>query len=353
MLDFIIVGRGLAAAVLMHTLHRNRLSFKVIGNENLSHCSRVSAGSWNPIVFKRLTKSWMAETLIPCLISFYGECEKTLCKKLMTHRLIIKPFTDENEKVLWTKQCIKPSFRDFLDPVMHDCVPSDFQQCDIPNGYGIVHNGGNLDVCEFLNATNSFFDEHIIEATFDHASLKVSPESIGYTHIVARYIIFCEGYLVKDNPLFNWVPFKFSKGEILTIHSKELKLKSKYILNREGYLLNIAPDIYKIGSTFTWDDLTPYATRQGLADLKAKLAMLTWSEYFVLRHDAGIRPTTADGRPILGTHPKYANVFIFNGLGTKGAMLAPYFANHFVVHLLKKTGIFPEVDVRRFHHLLR
>ncbi|MGZ4042733.1 MAG: FAD-dependent oxidoreductase, partial [Bacteroidia bacterium] len=74
MTDFIIVGRGLAATVLAHTFKTNNLAFKVIGSPNLSHSSLVAAGIWNPIVFKRLTSSWLAHQTVPFLINFYSEC---------------------------------------------------------------------------------------------------------------------------------------------------------------------------------------------------------------------------------------------------------------------------------------
>jgi glycine oxidase len=77
MTDFIIVGQGLAASVLMHSFHQAKISFKVVGNDELSSCSKVAAGIWNPIVFKRLPKSWLAGEVVPCLNYFYSSCEST------------------------------------------------------------------------------------------------------------------------------------------------------------------------------------------------------------------------------------------------------------------------------------
>src|SRR5689334_3582534 len=101
MTDFIIVGRGLAATTLMHAFHKNEISFQVIADPKLSQCSKVAAGIWNPIVFKRMTRSWLAEKLIPSLNEFYFDCEKKLGVKLVTQRSIIKPFNEEHEKALW------------------------------------------------------------------------------------------------------------------------------------------------------------------------------------------------------------------------------------------------------------
>ena len=119
MIDFIIVGRGLAASVIAHTLHEEKISFKVIGDQNLSNCSKVAAGIWNPIVFKRLTKSWLADDIVPFLNKFYTSCEQRVNKKLITQRQLLKPFTEEQEKKLWLKKA-SLELTEFLDDTIYD-----------------------------------------------------------------------------------------------------------------------------------------------------------------------------------------------------------------------------------------
>ena len=46
MTDFIVVGRGLAASVIAHALHKKQLTFKIIGLPHLSRSSLVAAGIW-------------------------------------------------------------------------------------------------------------------------------------------------------------------------------------------------------------------------------------------------------------------------------------------------------------------
>ncbi len=48
---------------------------------------------------------------------------------------------------------------------------------------------------------------------------------------------------------------------------------------------------------------------------------------------------------MLGLHPSYPQVGIFNGLGTKGCLLAPYFAAHMADFLTGKNKLMQEVDV--------
>ncbi|MCW3075505.1 MAG: dependent oxidoreductase [Bacteroidetes bacterium] len=77
------------------------------------------------------------------------------------------------------------------------------------------------------------------------------------------------------------------------------------------------------------------------------------SEYQILKHEAGVRPSSKDRRPIVGPHPLHSNMHVFNGLGTKGVMLAPYFANNFVLFYLQKQPLNPEINIKRFYNLFK
>lgn len=349
MIEFIIVGRGLAASVIAHTLHQKNISFKIIGDENLSNCSKIAAGIWNPIVFKRLTKSWLAKDLISCLNEFYTNCELRLNKKLITQRAIIKPFTEEQEKKLWLKKA-EFELSDFLDEVIYDGNAQDLEHCIIPNQFGCVKQSGNLNMAEFLKTTAAYFKNDLIEGSFDHSQLKIAPEGLTYKNLIAKNIIFCEGYLVKNNPFFKWIPLKPAKGETLVISAPELKLKDE-ILNKNGFLMGLGNGRFKVGATYEWNELTEEKTENGLAELQSKLKQLINCPYTILEHQAGVRPSSVDRRPIIGAHPKQQNLFIFNGLGTKGVMLAPYFAKKFVNFYLQKETLPEEVKVDRFYSL--
>jgi glycine/D-amino acid oxidase-like deaminating enzyme len=68
-----------------------------------------------------------------------------------------------------------------------------------------------------------------------------------------------------------------------------------------------------------------------------------------MHHDYGVRPTIKDRRPVIGFHPAHPQLGYFNGFGTKGVSLAPYFARQ-MADLLTNTirAVHPEVDIRRF-----
>ena len=57
--------------------------------------------------------------------------------------------------------------------------------------------------------------------------------------------------------------------------------------------------------------------------LKDRLDEIINTPYEILHHRAALRPTVKDRRMIIGQSPLDDRLYIFNGLGTKGASLAP------------------------------
>jgi len=74
---------------------------------------------------------------------------------------------------------------------------------------------GNLDVRTFLNATKDYLlaNNSLINEVFDYGALKAD-ETISYKTISAKRIVFADGYLVKNNPFFCYLPFKPAKGQM-------------------------------------------------------------------------------------------------------------------------------------------
>jgi len=339
--DFIIVGQGIAGSVLALELIKRGKSIIVIDKPELSTSSRVAAGIWNPVVFKRLTKSWMIDELTPCLNEFYSSAEKILGVKFLEERKIAKLFTEEQEINLWKKK-VNEDMRDYLSEEILE------MQEPISSKYAIVKQAGNLDTVTFLNAVTLYLkaNDSYIEEAFNHDELNINSSGVSYQSINASEIIFCEGHLVKNNPHFNYIPFKPAKGDVLTISCRELDID--FILNKGMFIMPLGNHLFKCGATYNWQDLTDTPNPAGKEELITKLKKIMTYEFQVIKHEAGVRPSVIDRRPVLGTHPTHPQLKIFNGLGTKAVMLAPFFAKQLCDYLIEGESLIEEVDVRRF-----
>lgn len=344
-IDFIIVGQGIAGSILSILLIKAGYNVCVIDSPNLSSSSKIAAGIWNPIVFKRLTKSWLADELVPELQSFYGFCEKELNTVLIHQRFIIKAFTEEQEKNLWVKKSTEGNL--FLDKQTY--ADLEVEENYTVKSYSKVLQAGNLDVMHFIESVKTYLEnkQSYLEETFDYTKLNVKNNEVIYNSISANHIIFCDGHLITKNPFFNWIPMKPAKGEVLTIYCEALKLKQD-IFNKGFFIMPLGNNLYKVGATYEWEELNDIPTEKGRDELVKKLNSVITSTYKIISHDAGVRPSVIDRRPVVGAHPEYKNVFVFNGLGTKAVMLAPYFAKQLVDSIQNNTPLDLEVSPDRF-----
>ena len=170
-----------------------------------------------------------------------------------------------------------------------------------------------------------------------------------YYNGIEETIIYCEGFNAINNPYFNYLPFSPVKGELLDIKIHEINIQE--IINQGAFVIPLGDDVYRLGATYSWHELDFIPTEQGRNELMGKYQKLMKPEMKIGSHRAGVRPATKDRRPFIGMHPEFENVGIFNGLGSKGVSLAPYFAKQFVDFLVNDKELHPEVNINRFASL--
>ncbi|MGE0568882.1 MAG: NAD(P)/FAD-dependent oxidoreductase, partial [Bacteroidia bacterium] len=344
----LIVGSGLSGICVAHTAIQYDFDITITSNPNLSNCSKIAAGIWNPIVFKRLTKSWNIDDALPKLNSFYASIETLLGISIAKERKIIKPLNTEEQK-LWNKK--QNELNNYISPVKNN-DGINYTDYQINKHYGEVLNSGNINLPILLEASLNYFKREFTfqEENFDYRELTVF-DTLSYKNYSYDYVIFCEGYLVKNNPWFNYIPLKPVKGEVLEIESENLKPLND-IVNHNGFILALENNKFKVGATYNWDDLTENPTEEGKSTLEKIINRLIDKPYSITKHAAGVRPSSIDRRPVIGPHPKHKNLFVFNGMGTKGVMLAPLMAEHLFNYICKAETIPEEVNVARFNDKL-
>ncbi|MFT4600113.1 MAG: glycine oxidase [Arenicella sp.] len=328
--SFTIYGWGLAGATLSWELHKRNVPFKVVykvGNNS----SRVAAGLVNPVVFKRLTKSWKADDLLPFAKDFYEEKERLLNVTLLSHKPICRIFASIEEQNSWASLYGDDRFTKYISKVSE----LGNKQIESPFHVGEVSSIGHLKVSLFLDESKKYLESKGCDFILKEKHKETEDE----------LSIYCEGSDVVSNPYFGYLPMKPTHGDTLTIRAKGLGLDK--IVNKNMYMLPLGDDLYNIGSTYNWEMKTPTPTEEGKNELLERLKAFTNFDFEIVKHEAGLRPTVSDRRPLLGQHPEKKNKYVFNGLGTKGVMIAPYFANHLCEHLLKGEEIDKEVSIER------
>lgn len=344
--DSIVVGQGIAGTVLTRTLQKRGKKVLVIDDHFKGSSSLVAAGLWNPIVFKKLNKTWQADTLLPIAQEFYQEFERDFKINCWHPREIVRVFASIEEQNNWMVRSGEQGFTQYLKD--DDLELMNDQRIKAPHSYGQVMKSGNLDIPKFLNHFRDYLknEQSILEEVFEDDLLKITESGVEYKGNAAKHIFFCQGQQGLQNKWFNYLPLHQTKGEVLTLRIKALN--ANRILNKGFFILPIGDDLYKVGATFNWKEKDCIPTEVGKSELLEKLHSLLDHPYEVVEHIAGLRPTVVDRRPIIGTHPEHPALVIYNGMGPKGVIYAPYTARNLLQHLYENGELDAEATIRRF-----
>jgi glycine/D-amino acid oxidase-like deaminating enzyme len=348
MLDYIIVGSGLAGIAFSEIALQNNKTILVVNNQS-QNSSRIAGGLYNPVILKRFSEVWQAEEQLELLYSFYANLEKKLQIKLDYKLPLLRKFYSVEEQNNWFTASDKPNLYKFLSTNLitkkWDAIPSPFN-------FGEVLYSGYVDTNLLVDSYKQFLinQNAYLEDTFDYSGLVIEKEFISYQNIKAKHIVFAEGFGMLLNPFFNKLPLDGTKGELLLIKAPNLNLD--VIMKSSIFVLPIGNDLYKVGATYNWEDKTNIPTEAAKKELIDNLKELITCDFEVIEHYAGVRPTVKDRRPLVGTHPVHKNLHVLNGLGTRGVMLAPAMAKNLYNHIENQIPLDKNIDILRIKNFV-
>ena len=343
--DFIIVGQGIAGTSFAFELIKNNKTFVVVDKLKTNSASRVALGIYNPLVLKWFTKAWDIDNQLDYFYNFYNDLNTFLGKNLFSDIGIYKFLKTAYDQNNWLTKQITVNRSRYMSSKLFSISNTGLINQKF---YGIVKSAGRVDVKLLLDSFRKYCVKNnlLIDKKLNYHDLKINSKSIQYEHIKADKVIFCQGYSGLSNPYFNNLNLKPTKGEVMTIHSKDLNLKK---IIHAGFLFSsINNDYYSIGATYDWKDINTIPTLSAKKKLIKALDSILKLKYQITNHEAGIRPSTFDRRPLIGSHMEFKNLYILNGLGTRGILLAPYLSKCLINNIYNNTPINQEININRF-----
>jgi len=345
MIDYLIVGCGLAGISFSEIALRNNKSILVI-DDNSQVSSRVAGGLYNPVILKRFSEVWKAEEQLNLMEDFYNKIELELKIKVNFKLPILRKFFSIEEQNNWFAASDKPLLAPFLSTKL---IFNKFSGIDSPYDYGEVLHTGYVDTALLLNKYHEYLIENnrLLREPFDYSKLIISDDYLEYKNYKAKNIIFAEGFGLHANPFFQDLPLDGTKGELFIIKAPELNLD--VIVNTSVFILPMGNGFFKVGATYNWKDKTDLPTEEGKKELVERIKEIINCDFEIVSHFGGVRPTVRDRRPIIGTHNKYPSLHILNGLGTRGVMLGPAMAKDLFYYIENKMALDPVIDIERFY----
>ena len=297
----------------------------------------MAAGIINPITGRRFVRSWRIDELLTEARELYKEMEDRLGVQVWYDLPLVRTLFNRGEQNDWlARGGGDAGYAEYLDD--HPELGNIPELTYPAFAYGGVRQTARIDLASLVAA----YRARLL------AQGRLRTEKLDYAELPPGYdrYIYCEGWRVRDNPYFAHLPRGGTKGEALLIRTEAPVLDCMF--KHRVFLVPTGAYTYWVGASSANDFADDSPTSATAAYLEGRLREVLRVPFTVTDHLAAVRPTVRDRRMIIGGHPTRGELFIFNGLGTKGASLAPLGSKWLFEHLEYGAAILPDVASSRF-----
>lgn len=330
--DHIIVGQGLAGTTLAWALRERGFRVCILDRGDSGTSSQIAAGLITPVTGLRMAASWRYAEFFSFATAFYERIEQKTGSRFIHPGPAVRFFVDDTERAAFEKRAgtllrgLVGEPRDAVNAAWFATEQGGFE----------MPAAARLDAAAYLEASRECLRRedsfHVCNLDVTH-DIEFKPNGVWLPRfdLAAERVLFCQGFEAVEHALFRSLPFNPAKGEILTLRIPELA--ERRVMHRGIWLAPLGGDRFLAGSTFDRERLDRVPTTAGHNEIVGRLRAMLRLPFEVIDHRAGVRPAMRDGRPVIGQHPANPRLGIFNGLGSKGALLAPFFAFQFAATL--------------------
>lgn len=336
---YLVVGGGVAGICLALHLKESGALVQVADRPDQNISSRKAAGLVNPFIIKRHTLSWRGAEAYAYARKFYAKLEKVTSRKILDTPPVYRLFPNLQSRDEWEKvRASRPDLQKFMGiPETACALGKTIHRAVVPRVFRVRTKDFFASAAQVLNGC-------LREEYIDPLLLIPTNNGWRYKSEFFRGVVFCQGPAARDNPFFNGSFLRPCKGQWLRCVNPglwEAYLSGIFLIPEE-------PSFLWAGSTYEFSFAHPEPDELGRMRLFREFERMTGLRPEVVEEQAGIRATTKDRRPVLGSHPSYPGLFVFNGLGSRGFLLAPYLAQKISRHILFGEKLPAEVSFGRF-----
>lgn len=367
--DIAIVGGGLAGSVLAWTLRERRLRVLLLDRGAADSASRVAAGLVTPVTGRRLIPTWRWGDFFPQAEQRYRQIEQQTGLRCWSPRPALRRLTTPDELAAWrglahTSPLLKLADPPWQTPALElpptSWVPpqtDDSAQGAEPSSIDVEFpHAARLDIPALIGAVHqTLAQEHSLVSGVEvyPQEVHLTPDGVSLLGgtVQAAKLVFCEGIgAMHSNPFFAGLQFLPAQGDILRVSLPGWR-ENRVVHWSGRWLAPVGTETHQpqalLGSTYRWDhdDVGPSAA--GREALLSDLERIYAGIPHVIEHRAGVRPATFDQHPFVGIHPTHPQLAILNGLGAKGALMAPGLANSLADQLLQGSPPEPATSLTR------
>jgi glycine oxidase len=295
-----VIGFGLAGACVALRLQERGATVRVV-DDGLAGSTVIAAGLVNPVAGRNFEPSSRVQDAWDEAEVFYRDLDATLWHPLPIKRL----WRDEKDRAKFERK------REIVSPWIASVDEE-----------GVTWNqGGWLETARFLKLARERFPKN--GGVISEAQGKADQR------------IWCTGSAGLIRGEFEEVGHRCAKGEILTVKIPDLN--EERILTKNGWLIPLGEDLYRVGATYDWDGLETGPSEAGRARVEKILRGFTRRDFEVMDHVAGVRPIIHRSEAVVLFQEEKG--WMFNGLGSKGVIYAPSVARDLVEKVISQAEL--------------
>lgn len=320
-----MVGGGLAGTLAAEALWRAGEEVVQRDAERPS-ASRVAAGMFNPVSFRRVVEVWDATEHLEAARQTFQRLEALFGERFWHVVPVVRVFPNAEYAAVWEERLAE---NHPVSKWIERIVPPEGLDC--PAGAGKVTGSGWVDLPLLLDRWKQWAQSGAERLGWEQGTWQFSdglPK--GFDGLVdARGVGAVEDlkqWGIQVNP---------NHGEVLTLRAGSWT--QPFTLNANKWVLPQPDGRARLGATYAWgifDQRVQEASKSVLLAPFEQWHLFAASD--IESHQAGLRPASPDRRPMVGRlsgkFPWYA---VFNGLGTRGVLVGPRAANDLAHQLLQ------------------
>lgn len=339
--NHVILGAGLAGLTLcFELLNKGQRVLLLDVNYPGSGASGTPAGLMNPATAQ---KALMPDDALLCVQAFtniLNHIKDYQNGEIILHDQIFRPATDQKQYDNFRSSTNSPWPSGWVEWI--DTTPKYFPPIPNLNGGLLLKIGKAIDVPLYLLGIFNYCKESDLNFSFN-SSYKLSSGENAYSILIdndiisTENIIDCTGANIPNSTEFRLHKVKGQIREVVDKTSVSLSVA----LSSYGYLAQKADNLI-VGSTYEHHFSDENADTKHDDILLNKIRLMTGKSFSVANINsrwAGIRVTTPDRKPAIGSLPLKRCYHYYTGLGSKGLFYSAYLSKILSDNLVNNTPI--------------
>lgn len=354
-----VIGAGFSGISVCYHLLQHGIIPIVFDAGLPEKASSVPLGLINPATGQKALPAWNYDEALQVSFSFLEDLQNFSNQPIYKQNGVIRPAMNESMAEAFQKN--STLFNGDVTFLNTNEFAREYPSVFSEFGGLVIHRAGTVSGSKIHQAFTAFARHHQIDILHEKVefienqshAVKVKTNQKNYLFDV---VFICTGSVLpviqslSINSLIH--PVKGQLSRLKLINSITLPETS---ISGLGYLARLDNE-FVFGSTFEhhFEHLNP--TEGGAHRLQEQLEKLipNAKNLFVLgRQWVGVRASTPDRKPLLGSFDEHQNIYFYLGNGSKGMLWSVLLGKMLVEQFQQKNSIPNEVDIRRFAHKFR